>query len=317
MGFSLGGGVIGGALGGVGGALIGGLANNLIPQRPGAPTLPPAPTLMAPQLPNYPGMSPETQALLKQQQQYLTQGQNATAGYQNNLYLQASGGADMQALQNYQNALQGKIAPNQALAQQKERDWQATVQQAAQQGIRLSGKSPESAVSQSTAGNQIIQDFTKRYGALEQNYNLQQQQFGLQSQAQGLGQVNQQYQNTLGGYNTLAGMNTNLQQPYQQQTLGQFGVQTNQALQNSDISNQNLLNAYQQQTGQTLANYNNSLAGYNANMGLLQSGLGLAGQLLGAGMTKGASGAGGGGMGFGQQASNRLNLYNPGGSYIS
>jgi len=143
------------------------LSNALGTSRPGAPTLPQAPTLTAPTLPNYPGLSPEQQALLQQQQNYLQGGQQAVQGYGNNPYLQASQSADMQALQNYQNALIGKIAPNQMLAQQKARDWQQTVAQAAQQGIRLSGDSPESAVSQSTAGNQIIQDFNKRYGALE------------------------------------------------------------------------------------------------------------------------------------------------------
>lgn len=314
MGFSLGGGSIGGLIGGAGGAVTGGLLGNLIPNRPGAPNLPAAPTLTAPTLPNYPGMSTDTQALLAQQQGYLTQGQNAINSYGSNPYLQQSQAASQQALTNYQNSLTGNIPQNQMLEQQKQEAWNQMVQNAAQQGIRISGDSPQSAVSQSTAGNQQIADFNKSWAAQEQNYNLGQQQIGLQAQQAGNAQANSQVQNTLSGYNTLSGINTQLQQPYQQQTLGQFGVATNQALQNSSVANQNLLNQYQQQTGQTLANYNNSLAGYNTNMGLLQSGLGLAGQLVGAAATGGSST--GGSMGFAPGAANRTNLYNPGQSYI-
>jgi len=293
------------------------LSNALGTSRPGAPTLPQAPTLVAPTLPNYPGLTPEQQALLQQQQGYLKGGQQAVEGYGQNPYLQQSQQANTQALTNYQNALQGKIPENQALAQQKARDWQATVQQAAQQGIRLSGKSPESAVSQSTAGNQIIQDFTKRYGVLEQQYNLGQQQFGLQAQQQGLGQVNQQYQNTLGGYGQLAGQAQQLYQPYQQQQLGQYGVNTQQAITNADIQNQNLMNAYQQRLQQLGLNYNNSMAGYQNSMGLLSGGLQLAGTIGGAALAGPWGAAAGGqagkmaGMGM-TGASNPTNLQNPG-----
>src|SRR5205823_2641062 len=145
----------------------------------------------SPQLPNYPGMTPQEQQLLQQQQGYLQQLQQLVGSYGNNPYLQQSQQANSQALTNYQNALSGNIPQNQMIEQQKAREWAQTMQQAAQQGIRISGNSPESAVSQSTAGNQIIQDFTKRYGALEQNYNLGQIQMGQQAQALGLGQANQ------------------------------------------------------------------------------------------------------------------------------
>ena len=297
------------------------LSNALGTTRPGAPTLPQAPTLQAPQLPQYPGLSPEQQALLQQQQGYLQGGQNAVSGYQNNPYFQASQGADMQALQNYQNALQGKIAPNQAISQQKARDWQATVQQAAQQGIRLSGDSPESAVSQSTAGNQIIQDFNKRYGALEQNYNLGQQQFGLQAQQQGLGAQNARYQNTIAGYGQLGNQAQQLYQPYQQQQLGPWQVATNQALSNTDIANQNAMNAYQQQLQQLGLNYNSQLAGYQNKMGMVSGGLQLGGMALGGalGGPMGAMAGGQAGGAFGQTVTGQGGQgggFNPG-SYIS
>lgn len=310
MGFSLGRVATGIATGGLSEAY-----RALTPQRPGSPQLPPAPVYQAPQLPNFPGLTPDQQRILQQQQGYMTGGQQAMGNYGNNPYAQQSGQADLQALTNYQNALQGKIAPNQMIEQQKQRDWQQTIQQAAQQGIRLSGATPESAVSQSTAGNQLIQDFNKRYGALEQNYNLGQQQLGMQAQAQGLGQMNQQYQNQMAGYGQLSNMGWQQYAPYQQQQLGQFGVNTQQALTNADIANQNAMNQYQQATGQTMTNYNNAMAGYNTNMGLLGAGLGLAGQLAGGFM--GGNMGGGARPGTNPNSYNSLNMYNPGQSYIT
>lgn len=279
------------------------LSNALGTSRPNVPTLPQAPTLQAPTLPNYPGLTPEQQALLQQQQGYLQSGQQAVQGYGNNPYLQQSQQASQQALTNYQNSLTGNIPQNQMIEQQKARDWAQTVQQAAQQGIRLTGNTPESAVSQSTAGNQIIQDFTKRYGALEQNYNLGQQQIGQQAQQQGNQQTNQQYQNQMAGYGQLGNQATQLYQPYQQQQLGQFNVNTQQALSNTDIANQNAMNAYQQQLQQLGLNYNNSLAGYQNSMGMLSGASQLAG--MGIGAMVGPMGAMVGGQ-VGQAAGNML-----------
>lgn len=294
------------------------LSDTLGTSRPGAPTLPPAPTLQAPTLPNYPGLSPEQQALLQQQQGYLQGGQNAVAGYGNNPYLQASQQTDMSALQNYQNALQGKIAPNQMIEQQKAKAWQQMVQNAAGQGIRISGDSPAGAVSQSTAGNQAISDFNKTWAATEQNYNLGQQQIGLQAQQAGLGQQNSQYQNTMAGYGQLGSQAQQLYQPYQQQQLGPWQVQTQQALTNTDIANQNAMNAWQQQMQQLGLNYNSQLAGYQNRMGMVSGGLQLAGMGIGAfggpmgamvgGQMGGAAGQmltgqGGGGGGMGNMGS--------------
>jgi hypothetical protein len=255
--------------------------------RPDAPQLPNAPTLTAPQLPQYPGFSNEEQALLQQQQQYLQQMQTATGAYGNTAYDQASNAANMQAMQNYQNALQGKIDPNQMMAQDKQKAWQALVQQAGQMGIQIKGNTPEGAASGSTAGNQMITDFNKRYGALEQNYNLQQQQFGLGAQNQALGFQNAQYANQMGGYGQMGTAAQNLFQPYNQQTLGNWSTNTNQQLMNADISNQNLMNQYQAQTGQAMAGYNNALAGYQTNMGLAGAALGAAAEVGSAYITKG------------------------------
>lgn len=258
------------------------LSNAIGTSRPSAPTLPEAPKLQTPQLPNYPGLTPEQQSLLQQIQQYMTQSQGAINSYGNNPYLQQSQQASQQALTNYQNSLTGNIPQNQAIAQQKERDWAQTKALASSKGIRLTGDSPEKAISSSTAGNQIIQDFNKRYGALEQNYQLGQQQIGMQAQQQGNQQANTQYQNTLGGYQTLGQLAQNPLNIYGQQQLGQFGVNTNQAMTNADIANQNAMNQYQRQVQQLGLNYNSQLAGYQNSMGLLSGAAQLGGTAIGA-----------------------------------
>ena len=279
----------------------------------------------------------------------MTGAQNAVSAYGSNPYLQQSQQASQQALTNYQNSLTGNIPQNQALEQQKQEAWNQMVQQAAQQGIKINGSSPQSAVSQSTAGNQQIADFNKSWGAQEQNYNLGQQQLGLQAQQAGNAQANTQYTNTLGGYNTLSGMNTSMQQPYAAQTQGQYQQATNQVTSDANIANQNAMNAYQQQLQQVGLNYNSQLAGYQNSMGLA-SGIGSLAGTVGGAMIGGPAGAmiggqlggmvGGGqggmsagnsaqlgsyisqyqqpsnyasgGMGMLPTASNRLNLSNPG-----
>ena len=266
------------------------LSNTLGTSRPGAPTLPTAPTLVAPTLPQYPGFSQDTQNLLTQQQGNLAGAQGAVSSYGSNPYLQQSQQASQQALTNYQNALTGNIPPNQMMAQQKTEAWNQMVQNAAQQGIRISGNRPQSAVSQSTAGNQQIADFNKSWAAQEQNYNLGQQQLGLQAQQAGNAQANTQYQNTLGGYNTLSGMNTNIQQPYAAQTQGQYQQATNQSTDNANIANQNAMNAYQQQLQQLGLNYNTQLAGYQNSMGMA-SGIGSLAGTVGGAMIGGPVGA--------------------------
>ena len=62
----------------------------------------------------------------------------------------------------------------------------------------------------------------------------------------------------------------------------QFGVETNRATGGADIANQNALNQYNQQYGQAMANYNDSLAKYQNRNALLSGGLGLAGTIGGA-----------------------------------
>jgi len=296
------------------------LSNALGTSAPGAPTLPQAPTLVSPTLPQYPNFSQNTQNLLTQQQGNLSGAQGAVQAYGNNPYLQQSQQADTQALTNYQNALQGKIAPNQMMAQQKTEAWNQMVQQAAQQGIKINGSNPQSAVSQSTAGNQQIADFNKSWAAQEQNYNLGQQQIGMQQQAQALGQQNQQYQNTMGGYNTLSGMNTSMQAPYAAQTQGQYQQATNQVTSDANIQNQNAMNAYQQQLQQIGLNYNTAQSGYQNSMGLA-SGIGSLAGTVGGAMIGGPVGAmiggqAGGLIGGGQTQGGNSGMMGNMGSFI-
>jgi hypothetical protein len=290
MSFSLG--KIGDVIGGIAAPLTGGLSNIISGaiHPPSAPNLPNAPTLTAPQFPNYPGLTPQQQQILQQQQQGLTQFGNVLGNFGQNPYQQQQGNIANQELSNYSNALQGNNPPSQAIEQQKARDWKQTIEQAGQQGIRLSGDTPESAVSESTAGNQIIQDFNKRYGYLTQQYNLGQQQIGQQAFQGGLGLASQALGTQAGAYGQYGNAAQNLYAPYQQQQLGQFGVQTQQALTNADIANQNATNQYQGQLGQTTANYNNALLGYNQNLGLLNNILGIGGSIIGRGLTSGGTG---------------------------
>ncbi len=125
-------------------------------------------------------------------------------------------------------------------------------------------------------------DRVKRYGALEQNYNLGQIQVGQQAQSLGLGQANQTYQNQLGGYGQMSNQGWQLYQPYQQQQLGQFNVNTQQAMSNADIANQNAMNVYQQRLQQLGLNYNDQLAGYQNRMGMVSGALQLGGTAIGA-----------------------------------
>lgn len=221
-----------------------------------APQYPNAPTLNAPQLPQYPGLTPEQQNILQQQQNALTGLQGAIGQYGTGAYNDLNNQVSLQELQNYQNALSGQIAPNQMITQQKQKDWEALKQQAGQLGIQLSGNTPESAASQSTAGNQMIMDFNKRYGALEQNYNLGQQQLGAQINLSRLGLQNQNLGALTNAYGQAGNQASQLYNPYYQQQIGPWAVQTQQAQGNADIANQNLLNQYQAQYGQANVNAN-------------------------------------------------------------
>lgn len=258
------------------------LSNAIGTSTPSAPQLPAFPTLQTPQLPQYPNFTGQQQNLLSQQTQNLGQYSNALAGYNSNPLVSGQAGIEQQQLNNYSAALNGQVTPNQALNQQQALAWQQTVQNAGNMGIRITGDTPGSAVSGSTAGNQMISDFNKTYGALQQNYVLGQQQLGAQENATSLQNLNAGLVSQGQAYNAYSGQATNLMNPLTQQQLGPYQQQTQQALQNANIANQNLMGQYGQATNQAYANYQQQLQGQQSTLGLL-NGIATVGGQLGAG----------------------------------
>jgi len=72
----------------------------------------------------------------------------------------------------YTNALEGGAPANQQIAFQQAQSFKQMQQQAAAQGIPISGTSFDNAVSTSTAGQKLIQNFQQNANIQNQNYNL-------------------------------------------------------------------------------------------------------------------------------------------------
>jgi len=293
----------------------------------------------APQLPAYPDLTSQQQAILQPWQQALNQQQNVTQGvagqlgqnqsilqgvsglfnpdgsinqnalaqiqgqvqgstgaagtgglsalgYLNQLYGQ--GGAVGQTTQAYQNALQGNVPANQQLQYTTGQNWNQLKEQAAQQGITINGDNWNSATSNSSAGQKLIQDFQQNYNIQNQNYQLGYMGMlgqnlgnlgaaGAQAANQGMGlsQYSQQTplnylgQSISGGMGALTPYLTQYQQsagqlyqPYYMQQIG----------------------PYQQQMAQAQANYQGAMQQYNANQSQIMgwASLGMNGALQGA-----------------------------------
>jgi hypothetical protein len=296
----------------------------------------------APQLPQYPGMSPQEIQLLQQQQaasQQMGGIVNTTAGQlgnNQNILQQISGlfnsdgtinqnavaqlqqsaqqstqqagqagsaalaglGGTGQALgatqQAYTQALQGNVPANQQLQYTQQQNFQAMKEQAAQQGINIQGDNWQNAVSNSTAGDKLIQNY-------QQNSNIQNQQYQLGY----LGQLGTNMGQLAGVGATQANTGIGLGQYSQQTPLGYVGqsisqgpsalspllTQYQQGLQ-SQYSPYYMQQQgpYQQQIAQAQANYQAQMQQYQANQGML-GGIGsLAGMGIG-GMIGGPAGA--------------------------
>lgn len=287
----------------------------------------------APQLPQYPGMTPgetnitgqQTQALGTQQN--MIQGVSGQLGNNQNILqmisglfnsdgtinqnaltqLQQQSGASTQAAgqagqaqlqglgatqnaQNatasaYTNALQNGAPANQQLAFQQNQSFQQMQEQAAQQGIQINGTNFSNAVSNSSAGQKLIQNFQQNANIQNQNYNL-----GYLQQAAGnMGQL-------ASTASTQAGTGT---------TLGNYATQTPLNYLQSSITNgqsalspllsayqQNLTSAYspqymqqigpyEQQIAQAQANYQGAMGQYNAGESQIWGGIGAGTQLAG------------------------------------
>jgi hypothetical protein len=247
---------------------------------------------------------------LQQQSQASTQ----TAGQAGQAQL--AGMAGTQGAENatssaYTNALQNGAPANQQIAYQQNQNFLQMQQQAAQQGITINGTSWANAVSDSSAGQKLLQNMQQNNNIQNQNYNL-----GYVGQLAGnMGQL----------------QNTAASQSATGQSLGNYATQTPLNYLQSSITNgpsalspllssyqQNLSSAYQpqymqqigsyqQQMAQAQANYQASLnqyTGFNTMLGTYLSPLasmgGYAamsgiGSMGGSGAAAGGAGAAGGG----------------------
>lgn len=298
----------------------------------------------APQLPQYPGFSPEQQQLLGAQQSSLGQQGQVVSGVsqqlgQNQTILQQVSGlfnsdgsinqtalASLQSSQNqasqtqsqagqsalnsvnsvygqgglnqsattaYQNALNGNVLANQQLAFTQNQNFQTMKEQAAQQGIQISGDNWQNATSSSTSGQKLLQNYQQNSNIQNNNYQLGYlQQAG--SNLQGIANSAATSANT--GQNLSAG---GINQPlgYLQNSITNgMGALTPQ-LQSYQQGANNLFQPYQtqqlgqynQQMAQAQANYQGSMNQYNASqnqmMGWANVGVQLAGDATSAANT--------------------------------
>lgn len=67
----------------------------------------------------------------------------------------------------YKRALEGTLPVSTGLLQRKEEDFKLLREGAARRGIMIDGDSPDTAVSQTTAGNELVGQFKRTYGLLE------------------------------------------------------------------------------------------------------------------------------------------------------
>lgn len=227
-------------------------------------------------------------ATLQQQSQQSLQSQgqagNAALAYLNNLY--GTGGAVQAQTQAYQDALAGNVPANKQMEFQQTQSWNQLKEQAAQRGIQIQGDNWNSATSNSTAGQKLIQNFAQNAGIQNQNYQLG----FLNTAGQNLAALS-----GVGAQTASTGMGLS-QNPMATQTglLGQSISQGMGALtpylQNYQTGLSNIyqpyymqqIGPYQQQMAQAQANYQAQLQQYQANQGML-GGIGsLAGMGIGA-----------------------------------
>ncbi len=210
-----------------------------------------------------------------------TAGQQALAG------LGGTNNALQQTQQAYTSALQGNAPANQGLQYQQQQNFLAMQEQAAQQGIKITGTGFNDAVSDSTAGQKLIQNFQQNAGIQNQNYQL-----GY------LGQLGTNMGQLAGVGAQQANTGTGLSQYSQQTPLGYLGqsISGGQLALSPLLSNyQNQLSSaysplyqqqigpYQQQTAQAYANYQGAMGQYNGFNNLLSGYLNPLGGAAGAG----------------------------------
>lgn len=230
-------------------------------------------------------INPTAAAQLQQQTQNALQAQGSAGtsavNYINSLYGQ--GGVAQAQAQAYQQALTQGAPANQQIAFQQKQSFQAMQEQAAQQGIQINGTDWNSATSDSTAGQRLIQNF-------QQNANIQNQNYQLGY----LGQAAQNISSLGFGTSMTGNMGGNLLGTATQTPLQYVGQSISggpSALAPYLTQYQNSLQSlyqpyymqqigpYQQQMAQQQANYQAGLTQYNAGQNQMMGWGSLAAQL--------------------------------------
>jgi len=186
----------------------------------------------------------------------------------------------------YENALKNGAPANQQIGFQQNQNFQAMKEQAAQQGITISGDNWANAVSNSTAGQKLLQNAQQNNNIQNQNYNLgyvgqlagnMGQLSGAAGQAgtSGMGLSSYATQNPLNyaqssitnGMSALAPM------------LQQYGQMANSMYQPYYMQQ---IGPYQQQMAQAQANYQAQMNQYQGQQNMIGGLMGLGGTLGGA-----------------------------------
>lgn len=206
--------------------------------------------------------------------------------------------------QSYLRAIRGDMPISERLKQDRANQFRILKESAGQRGIKIDGDDPNSATSESSAGNRIISEFNKRFDLAAENERTADKQFGATTNLNRIGLLD----NIAGNkFNRAAGL-ADLANPAFNTALGFLGNATDLASQRQaldyqgklaayNVSNQNILNAYQS----SLQNYQASQArrqGFYQSIGQLG---GMAGTALllnpatmpiGAGVLAGTAGVG-------------------------
>ena len=193
-----------------------------------------------------PDLTPEEQRYLSQRQalldQYASKLNAAPSVYDttNDQIAQAEQARYLAAL----NQQQGQLSVAQKQARQQE--YQRLVEAAGRRGIRILGDDPSTATSNSTAGNQLLSEFNKRYDSLADQQRQSDLNFGYQANTGRLGLINQQKQNYFGNTLALNDAYGGIQDVYGNQRAAKYNV----ANANTDIKNQFLTNTYNRDSQQ-------------------------------------------------------------------
>jgi hypothetical protein len=224
------------------------------------------------------------------QLQQMAGGQTSAAGAAGQQALSGLGGTNAAlgaTQQAYTSALQGNAPANQQLQYQQQQNFLAMQEQAAQQGIKITGTGFNDAVSDSTAGQKLIQNFQQNANIQNQNYQLgylgqlgtnMGQLAGVGAQqantGTGLSQYSQQTplgylgQSITGGQSALAPL------------LSQYQGQLSSAYQPLYMQQ---IGPYEQQMAQAQANYQGAMGQFNAGQNQMMGWANLGLQGLGAG----------------------------------